>query len=65
LLTFLLGLALNLDLPDRCLLSSWDYRHVLPHLWPDVIYLELIFYIEKNSASTQRHFTNENAIIVN
>jgi hypothetical protein len=27
---YLTGLALNLDLPDLCLLSSWDYRHEPP-----------------------------------
>jgi hypothetical protein len=25
--TICLGLALNCDPPDLCLLSSWDYRH--------------------------------------
>jgi hypothetical protein len=28
---FLLGLVLNLDLPDVHLLSSWDYRSELLH----------------------------------
>jgi hypothetical protein len=27
---YLLGLALNFDLPDLCLLSSWDYTHEPP-----------------------------------
>jgi hypothetical protein len=27
---YLPGLALNLDPPDLCLLSSWDYRHEPP-----------------------------------